>query len=267
MNPYYQHNGITIYHGDCRDILPTLPDSDMLFTSPPYLEQREYAGGCSHEPWGEVVPAALARANVSSSGQVIVNLGLVHKDGEVVCYWDALIRAMRAQGHRLFGWYVWDQGHGLQGDWNGRFAPSHEWLLHFNRAPVKPNKTQRCVSRGRRVSGSGLRPRSGDTQGKQCGHGDLVNPTKIPDSVVRVTREMTRRHTHPAVFPVGLAAFVMQAWGGAVLDPFMGSGTTLRAAKDLGRQAIGIEIEEKYCEIAARRLEQEVFQFDDPSTD
>lgn len=67
---------------------------------------------------------------------------------------------------------------------------------------------------------------------------------------------------HPAVYPLELAAWMINlvcASGARVLDPFMGSGTTLRAAKDLGRKAIGIEVEERYCEIAARRLSQEVF--------
>jgi len=63
---------------------------------------------------------------------------------------------------------------------------------------------------------------------------------------------------HPAQEPIGLFHALLQPLGQVILDPYMGSGTTLRAAKDLGRQAIGIEIEEKYCEIAARRLAQEV---------
>jgi hypothetical protein len=70
--------------------------------------------------------------------------------------------------------------------------------------------------------------------------------------------------SHPTQKPVALMKWVLQLkWvrEGTVLDPFMGSGTTLRAAKDLGRKAIGIEIEEKYCEIAANRLRQEVFAF------
>ena len=70
---------------------------------------------------------------------------------------------------------------------------------------------------------------------------------------------------HPTQKPVGLMRWCMTLpWTDAdqtILDPFMGSGTTLRAAKDLGRRAIGIEIEERYCEIAARRLEQAVLPF------
>lgn len=66
---------------------------------------------------------------------------------------------------------------------------------------------------------------------------------------------------HPTTKPLGLVSRFVSLFseaGETILDPFMGSGTTLRAAKDLGRKAIGIEIEERYCEIAARRLEQEV---------
>jgi site-specific DNA-methyltransferase (adenine-specific) len=70
---------------------------------------------------------------------------------------------------------------------------------------------------------------------------------------------------HPCAKPLKWVTFVLSLVSvdasDIILDPFMGSGTTLRAAKDLGRKAIGIEMDEKYCEIAARRLDQEVFDF------
>jgi site-specific DNA-methyltransferase (adenine-specific) len=74
---------------------------------------------------------------------------------------------------------------------------------------------------------------------------------------------------HPTQKPVSLMSWCIDTYAEPtelIIDPFMGSGTTLRAAKDLGRKAIGIEIEEKYCEIAAKRLSQEVFNFDLSST-
>jgi site-specific DNA-methyltransferase (adenine-specific) len=73
--------------------------------------------------------------------------------------------------------------------------------------------------------------------------------------------EQGQRHLHPTQKPVALMAWIIANWtkpGDLILDPYMGSGPVLRAAKDLGRRAIGIEIEERYCEIAARRLGQEV---------
>ena len=82
---------------------------------------------------------------------------------------------------------------------------------------------------------------------------------RIPDVI---NADRTGNFSHPTEKPSGLIRILIESnEGETILDPFMGSGATLQAAKDIGRKAIGIEIEEKYCEIAAKRLMQEVFNF------
>jgi DNA modification methylase len=257
--PYYDHAGITIYHGDCLEILPELGAVDLAFTSPPYLNQRSY--GLDNFDWYAVVPKAIASIPLTDTGQILVNLGLKHDAGRVVRYWDAMIDTCEAAGLRLFGWYVWDQGSGLPGNWSGRLGPSHEWVFHFNRRAVVlpkpiPNKRKGEIS---------FRSRRGHGRDKAT---PFTNPRvpimshRIADSVFRSKRSAIDDKyllCHPAVFSIDFATAVLRAFPGeTILDPFMGSGTTLRAAKDLGRRAIGIEIEERYCEIAAKRLAQEV---------
>lgn len=267
MTPYYERGGITIYNGDSREIAPQLPPIDLVVTSPPYAEQRRYGLKGGEFRWEHVVPPALASVNLAPDGQMLVNLGLVHRDGEVVCYWDLLISTLRSVGHRLFGWYVWDQTFGLPGDWNGRLAPAHEWVFHFNRAPRRPNKTIRCKPRNRLVGGSNLRAPHGDPSARRMSHtGRPYQTHKIPDSVIRVCREQSRNiGGHPAPFPREFADSMVRAWDGCVLDPFMGGGTTLLVAQRLGRRAIGIEINERYCEIAAKRLAQDVLPLELPA--
>jgi DNA modification methylase len=164
---------------------------------------------------------------------------------------------MRAGGWRFFGQYVWDQGDGLPGNWNGRLAPSHEYVLHFNKSPIELNKWVRSKSGHRKPSGGGLRNKKDKVTGlsspdKSC------QTHKVADSVIRVYREMRRSVDHPAIFPVRLPEELCLSFtqlAGIVLDPFMGSGTTGVACANLGRKFIGIEIERKYFDIACERIE------------
>lgn len=251
-------DGQTIFHGDCREILPLLPKVDLVFSSPPYGNQRDYE--LEGFVWDDVVPVAFAAIN--GTPQVLVNLGQFIEDGEVSLYWLRLIDAMKRTGWAFAGFYVWDKLWGLPGDWNGRLAPSHEYIFHFWKQRANPNKTKKCVEPGKRIASVGMRTRNGKTTDA---NGRVRCKFKVPDSVLRIpkaqTREVKEAGGHPAVYPKALPAEIATIYSKdaeTVLDPFLGSGTTLRACKDLGRRGIGIEIEEKYCEIAAERLRQGV---------
>ena len=244
VTPYYEHAGITIYHGDCREVLAQLGAGsvDLVFTSPPYnlgtgganfhdgglwRNPALASGYGTHDdamPWEEYVTwqkdvLTHCWRTVGPAGAVFYN----HKPRPQA---KALVTPLCLNpGLPLRQIVIWDRGSGMN------FAPSHyrpacEWILIF----AKP--AWQLTSRG----ASGV----GDVWRVNCETGS----------------------DHPAPFPVQLPALAIETTGAAaVLDPFMGSGTTLRAAKDLGRRAIGIEIEERYCEIAATRLGQEVMDF------
>jgi len=261
MKPYYQHAGITIYHGDCREVLPGLEVCHLLVTSPPYLDLRVYNGRSVQ--W-EQIPEALACARLASDGQMLVNLGLVRRDGEVIEYWAGLRTRLEAEGLKLAGWYVWDKTYGAPGDWDGCFAPAHEWIFHFRRNSRPANKIDRCSYAGLVKTRT---QRNQDGSFKAFTGNGPVQDFKVPDSVLRIVpqRDGNAPETeHPAIFPPELPAKLIAAFsdpGHLVIDPYMGSGTTLFCAKELRRRATGIEREEKYCEIAAKRLAQEVLSF------
>lgn len=236
--------------------------ASLCFTSPPYGQQRDYTaeGKAKVQDWDALMEGVFANLPMTDDGQVLVNLGLIHREGEWVPYWEGWIEWMRQQGWRRFGWYVWDQGPGLPGDWAGRFAPAHEFLFHFNRTSRKPNKTEECKWAGEANHGSGLRGSDGTVAG-YCHAGRPVQDKKIGDSVIRVSRHKARgiEVEHPAVFSVEFAGKMLEAWTfalGLAYDPFLGSGTTLIAAEQLGRRCFGLEISETYCDIIIARWER-----------
>lgn len=237
MAPYYDHAGITIYHGDCRDVLPLLKDISLVVTSPPYNLGRPsgaYAnmrhGYGSHSDdledldyvsWQQDM-LTLCWAALAEDGAIFYNHKPLIREGQAL-----LPTRLIPQVAILRQIIVWNRRGGF--NWSPHFfCPSHEWILLL----AKP--AFRLLSRG------------------------IHSLYDVWDIAID-----TDQNGHPCAFPEALPATVFSATHpGTVLDPFMGSGTTLRAAKNAGRSAIGIEIDERYCEIAARRLAQDVLPFD-----
>lgn len=228
----------------------------LCFTSPPYGQQREYTTGGIGD-WDALMRGVFTHLPMAPAGQVLVNLGLVHRDGEWQPYWDAWVAWMREAGWRRFGLYTWDQGPGLPGDWGGRLAPSFELVFHFNRQTRKPNKIVPCKWAGHYTSPTGLRQPDGSIT--DWTHAD--RPTqdfRIPDNVIRIGRHKARgiEVEHPAVFPVALPEFIITAYsdeGDLVYEPFSGSGTTIVAGERTGRPVRAIELAPAYADVAVRR--------------
>ncbi len=230
----------------------------LLFTSPPYGNQRDYTtGGVSD--WDALMQGVFQHLDgaVRRDAQVLVNLGLIHREGEWQPYWQGWLDWMRAQGWRRFGLYAWDQGPGLPGDWNGRLAPAFELVFHFNREARQANKIVPCKWAGTPNKGSGLRAADGEV--KAYTHIGLpVQEMRIPDSVLRITRHKGRgiETEHPAVFPVALPEFLMRTFtdeGDQVFEPFGGSGTTILAGQRAGRRVRAIELAPAYVDLAIAR--------------
>lgn len=231
----------------------------LCFTSPPYAQQRDYGEKAKEkvQDWYALMCGVFANLPMTDDGQVLVNLGLIHRDGEWQPYWQEWIEWMRSQGWRRFGWYVWDKLSGMPGDWNGRLAPAFEFIWHFNNVPVYPVKATECKDAGRVVAG-----RTCGADGEYRIHtgtknGEAVQSHKVADNVIRCGTVKGQATEHPATMPIGLVSPFIESWPADVFDPFLGSGTTLIAAHRLNRRCFGLEIEPKYAEVILRRAEAE----------
>lgn len=235
--PYYQDDYVTIYHGDCLDVLPAInAEIEMVMADPPYSlsvdQDHENLPGRGtrrlnffngDRDWDAMTAYVLERLALSLSGAV---------SAYVWC------------GHRQFG-HIVD-------------------MLEFDGWKTRPIVWQKACPVPA-PPGVGY-----DSAVELCVYGFKPGRQWTPPTGTKVPNFITAdgyRHgqpgkvDHPTQKPMSTATIpIMNSTtpGQTILDPFAGSGTTLRAAKDLGRKAIGIEIEERYCEIAARRCAQEV---------
>jgi DNA modification methylase len=234
MTPYYERNGITIYHGRCEDVLPTLPSAsvDLVLTDPPY--------GIGKAAWDSSVPT-----------WCLPGLNRVLKDGGSF-YWfglpPAIYEVYRQSGLRFMRELYWWFDTGYPAPANYRLAT--ETILFLAKGDSPAYFCDAHIREDyRAVAGGG---RTHNPRGKSPGN-VIYMPRPAPGH--------SSETEHISAKPVALMIRLMMAScppGGLTLDPFLGGGTTIYAAKNLGRRCIGIEIEERYCEIAARRLQQDV---------
>lgn len=237
--PYWTDGTVTLYHGDCREILPGLGRADCIVADPPY---GETSLKWDRWPEGWLEQAALVTSSLWCFGSLRMFLD----------------RKAAFAGWKLSQDIVWEKHNGSGFD-TDRFKRVHEQITHWYRgqwAAVYHETPTFSVSE---VSRQGpLARTSGDHRGKIGAGGYVYDGTRIARSVIPV-RSMHGLALHPTEKPVGiLDPLIRYACppGGLVIDPFAGSGSTLDAARCAGRRAIGIEADERYCELAARRLSQ-----------
>jgi len=243
---------------DAVDRLMAGQKADLCFTSPPYAQQREYKQEISD--WDGLMNGVFSIVPVKDGAQVLVNLGLVHEKGRVNAYWDAWLDYMDQCGWPLFGWYVWDKGFGMPGNWNGRLAPAHEFIFHFSKGGNKPankwvDKKPEYIKE--RSSGNQFRQKDGSTKAATSPKASM-QPTKIADSVIRVTPQMARNidTSHPAMFPVALCDAMYKSYAKAgdwMFEPFSGSGTSIIACEGMGMNCAAMELAPEYTDVAVKR--------------
>ena len=241
MTPYYERDGITIYHGDAREILPTMDSSsvDLLLADPPYPDLK---GGYERGPGGVGTKHI---KSISVSGELwesnllwipeawrVARLGMM-----VFCTYHSVaeVGLLVPQDARI-GLLTWYKRNAAP---TGSNVPRHttELIWMFRKRP-------------------GIKWDTITTT--------MLDIPNINAGIMATERlvDRNKRALHPTQKPLALMHTIMLPGADTILDPFMGTGTTLLAAKNLGRRAIGIELDEQHCETAVKRLQQSVLSLE-----
>ena len=314
MKPYYQHAGIQIYLGDCREVLPTLTEKvDMILSSPPYWGLRDYGSEAQlgmEQTFQEYIDTLsnvfdAAGRTLVPTGTCWVNLGDTYgtqsgamRDGKFgakntnnqqfvqpksihKCLLQIPSRfsiEMIDRGWILRNEIIWHKPNAMPSSVKDRFTVDFEKLFFFVKerdyyfeqqydpAAYGEEHARKATSWGtdRKHPNKGNVSKYAFKGNNSTSYRDGDGGYRRNKRCVWTINTRPSQEEHIAMFPDELCVLPIQAGcpeGGTVLDPFMGFGTALLVAKELGRKGIGVEVCEAYAEIAAKRLSQEVLPF------
>ena len=266
-----------IIHGDCQEVLKDLPDDsvDLIFTSPPYADQRKSTyGGIEPDEYVEwFMPKAAEFLRVlKPTGTFVLNIKERAVNGERHPYVIELILEMRKSGWLWTEEFIWHKKNSYPGKWPNRFRDNWERLIQFNKqrkfhmyqdsvmVPVgewarerlaKLSDTDRTRDESR--VGSGFGKNVSNWLGRNMVY---------PNNVIHMATESSNKN-HSAVFPLELPSWFIRLFtemGDTVLDPFIGSGTTAVAALMLNRHYVGIDTNEDFVKLSEERLHNKQVQ-------
>lgn len=230
IKPYYQDKWVTIYHGDCREILPTLPKVDLVLTDPPYESEahtpmRRKRSTVENRSIDDFIP-------FDCMDEVLRHL-LVQTIKNITDGWSLIFCQAEAVGK-------------YQELLNSSYRRPMVW--------IKPDSSPQFT---------GDRPSMGYETIIASWHGIGKSVWNGGGKRGVYTYNTGHNHLHETQKPIELISQLISDFAqqnATILDPFLGSGTTCVAAKNLNRHSIGIELEERYCEITVKRLQQEVME-------
>jgi site-specific DNA-methyltransferase (adenine-specific)/site-specific DNA-methyltransferase (cytosine-N4-specific) len=273
LSENYHKRRFQAFLGDCLDVLKTMPANsvDLIITSPPYADQRKntYGGikADQYVQWFYPISEQLLRV-LKPTGTFILNIKEKVVDGERSTYVLELIMSMRKQGWLWTEEFIWNKKNSYPGKWPNRFRDSWERLLQFNKSKhfnmyqdeVKVPIGEWAKSRLKNLSET---DKSRDIAKTQSGFGKNISnwlgkETVYPTNVLTLATECNNKN-HSAAFPNDLPDWFIRLFtkeNDVVLDPFMGSGTTLFVAERLNRSAIGIEVVPEFVQNVNNRFEE-----------
>jgi site-specific DNA-methyltransferase (adenine-specific) len=265
VTPFFSDWDVSLYLGDALDVLASLDDAscDSVVTSPPYLDARPEYPSPSADSFSDIFQE-LRRV---CTGTMLLNVGRLWRDSQELLWWLELVERAREEGwpHRDTLIWVKENANPFQGE---LLTNAHEYVFLFGdgfdtdavRTPYAEESLRRMkrrflahagVKNDVNVDGS-MEEREANEKGARG------------KSFVIYSTGKEKGNEHPAPMPLDLAEYLVRLSGGTrILDPFAGSGTTLLAARRLGRRALGIELSPEYAEMCAARMSQQTLPIEE----
>jgi site-specific DNA-methyltransferase (adenine-specific) len=244
MKPYFENDDIKIYQGDCREILPEIKDIGLTLTSPPYNAAKEY-GKCednlSIDDYWKFTKEWMGACRSSSvqGGWIAANIPFWSGSRPKIFMPNKFIELMEEVEYEFKDWITW-----VKGSLEAPVTNTTGWGNYPTTMSLRAGAEPILIGRN-----GWSDPTDKDITWKEWAKWS-VSVWSMPCS---------HNKEHPATFPIDLPTRIIKLYAApadVILDPFMGTGTTIDAAYRLGRKAIGIELEERFCEIAAKTLSQ-----------